>query len=61
MRKFFLIIAFVAFPLNSFAWYTELDNPDIRIDRSKVTTYAGDFHIPFKNPNLDIEVLYDEV
>ena len=59
MRKFFLIIAFVAFPLNSFAWYTELDNPDIRIDRSKVTTYAGDFHIPFKkNPNLDTLKFY---
>ena len=36
-----------------------LDNPDIRIDRSKVTTYAGDFHIPYKkNPNLDTLKFY---
>ena len=54
MKKILLILVLVVFPINTFAWYTELDNPDIRIDRSKVTTYAGDFHIPFKkNPNLD--------
>ena len=54
MKKLFLILVLVILPINTFAWYTELDNPDIRIDRSKVTTYAGDFHIPFKkNPNLD--------
>ena len=49
----------VILPINTFAWYTELDNPGIRIDRSKVTTYAGDFHIPYKkNPNLDTLKFY---
>ena len=54
MRKLFLILVLVILPINTFAWYTELDNPDIKIDRSKVNIYAGDFHIQFKaNPNLD--------
>ena len=59
MKKLFLILVLVILPINTFAWYTELDNPGIRIDRSKVTTYAGDFHIPYKkNPNLDTLKFY---
>ena len=59
MKKIILILVLVIFPINTFAWYTELDNPDIRIDRSKVTAYEDGTHIPFeKNPNLDTLKFY---
>ena len=59
MKKLFLILVLVILPINTFAWYTELDNPDIKIDRSKVTIYPGDFHIPFRaDPNLDTLKFY---
>ena len=59
MKKIILILVLVIFPINTFAWYTELDNPDIRIDRSKVTAYDDGAHIPFeKNPNLDTLKFY---
>ena len=54
MKKILLILVLVIFPINSFAWYTELDNPDVKIDLSKVKINTGDFHIASgSNPNLD--------
>ena len=54
MRKFIFTLIIVVFPINSFAWYTELDNPDVKIDLSKVKINTGDFHIASgSNPNLD--------
>ena len=59
MKKILLILMLVILPINTFAWYTELDSADIKIDHSKVTIYPGDFHIPFrKNPNLETLKFY---
>ena len=65
MKKFLilLILVLVIFPINTFAWWTELDNPEIKklldnpdfkIDRSKIVINTSDWHAdPKTNPNLD--------
>ena len=63
MKKILLILVLVIFPINTFAWWTELDNPEIKklldnpdfkIDRSKIVINTSDWHAdPKTNPNLD--------
>ena len=56
MKKFLilLILVLVIFPINTFAWWTELDNPEIKklldnpdykIDRSKIVINTSDWVI----------------